>query len=186
MKGLFACNLFQDKENILINRAPGTEYNKYIPTPAQKNVEVLGSSWYESTYEKLITEPNHQFLVPLIFYTDKTGTDPYQRYPLEPFMFSTPILTTAVRQKADAWRHLGFIPSCTNNINAEKNLQQYHEVLDILLEEIKKMQQHPPVLKLSFLGKEKYLKIIFSVAFIIGDQLSQDQQCCRKSINKNK
>ena len=68
-------------------------------------------------------------------------------------MFSTPILTT---EKADAWRHFGFIP-----INAEKNLQQYHEVLDILLEEIKKLQKYPPLLKLFFLEKITISKYFF-------------------------
>ena len=44
---------------------------KITEVPSRKifleKLEVLGSSWYDRTYQKLITEPNHQFLVPLIF-----------------------------------------------------------------------------------------------------------------------
>jgi hypothetical protein len=43
-------------------------------------------------------------------YPDKTGTDVNQRYPLEPWMFTTPLLWRCIHESATSWQHWGFLP----------------------------------------------------------------------------
>jgi hypothetical protein len=47
-------------------------FGKYLPVgPSDK--EVLASYWYSKTYDKYMTNPDTQFLLPLEMYLDKTG-----------------------------------------------------------------------------------------------------------------
>jgi hypothetical protein len=66
-------------------------------------------------------DPDNDFFLPLVLYRDKTGTNINQRYPLEPWMFTMPVLCRHVREKANSWHHLGFIPSLDNAIVVADN-----------------------------------------------------------------
>jgi hypothetical protein len=49
--------------------------------------DVLDGSWYSSTVAALkIGKNSCQFLIPIIIYMDKTGTDANQRHSLEPVL----------------------------------------------------------------------------------------------------
>ena len=183
LQDLLSSSIFKQKNNILVNEESHKRFLEYEPTQQQKYNEILGSQWYHDTYTMKIDDPNKQFLVPLIFYTDKTGTDMYQRFPLEPLMFSTAILSNKARESAEAWRHLSFIPTDIKCTNPEESLQQYHNFLSKVLEQLKYLQLNPPIMRLNLLGEEKVMEVIMSVAFVMGDQLAQDQHCCRKAIN---
>jgi hypothetical protein len=61
--------LFGDPNNLVNSQNP---FGKYIPVgPSDK--EVLASYWYSKTYDKYITNPETQFLLPLEMYLDKMG-----------------------------------------------------------------------------------------------------------------
>jgi hypothetical protein len=55
--------------------------------------------------------------------------------------------------------------------------------LNILLEDVVELQKNPPLLTLNLFGKVYNIQLILEVAYVIGDQLSQDTHCCRKKIN---
>jgi hypothetical protein len=74
-------------------------FEKYLSPPGEELLEVHSGQWYSDTYDEFITNPASDWLFPLIFYMDKTGTDAMQQFPLEPVMFTTSLLKRSVREK---------------------------------------------------------------------------------------
>jgi hypothetical protein len=66
--------------------------------PRRKSMELIDGTWYSKTisclksYTKDPLIPKVEFVFPLVLYVDKTGTSINQRYPLEPFIFTTAII----------------------------------------------------------------------------------------------
>ncbi len=124
-----------------------------------------------------------QFLLPLIFYIDETGTDAFQRYPLEPLMFTFAVIRRHMREKSGAWRHAGFVPKVSNYDSSLEGLQMYHECLSAILVDLEELQANPPIVELNLGGMKKRVRLILEVAFVMGDQKSQDNLCGRKLSN---
>ena len=162
----------------------------------------MSGKWYRDTYFECIGdqtvfvdpetgEAYDNWVVPVQFYNDKTGSSPSEgSYTLEPFVFTLGIIRREIRELARAWRHAGFIPSCSSvnngnngSLSAEETLSFTHECLSILLEDLAYLQENPPLLKLFLFGKERKVRLLLQVSFVIGDQLSQDTHCCRKKVN---
>jgi len=193
LRDLLGMTYFNSIENVCANREESQRFNKYVATPKDELLEVCSCDWYNRTYDQLgvaqrkradndDSEEVDQLLMPLIFYVDKTGTDVFQRYPLEPFMFTTAILRRDVRRKADSWRHLGFVPPVKGpeSKKAINNIQSYHNCLKALLEDLVELQQHPPKLEVNLGGIKKVVYVRLPVAFVIGDQVSQDVLCGKR------
>lgn len=64
---------------------------------------------YRETYKKLITDPSRQVLLPIIMYMDAAITGQYDHLPIEALKFTLGIFNAATRDKAYAWRSLGYI-----------------------------------------------------------------------------
>jgi len=199
VKDLFATEYFQSPGNCCINPDETTRFGKYETPPEEKFSEMMSGEWYRQTYERFISEEGLTFtdpvtgkeyknwLIPVILYNDKTGVSAMEgSYTLEPLMFTLGVIRRFLREKEDCWRHLGFIPTCSDSktkANAEKSLQFTHECLQILLEELVSHQKTPPMIEVNIFGKLQHLRLKFEVAYVMGDQLSQDTHCCRKKIN---
>jgi hypothetical protein len=113
LQDLISSSEFQSIKNLVVNKEPSCMFGKYVTPPGHEQLEVHSGSWYNRTYDKLITNPKLEVLMPpIIFYIDKTGTDVMQRFPLEPLMFTTTLLKREIRETASSWRHLGFVPPC--------------------------------------------------------------------------
>jgi hypothetical protein len=53
----------------------------------------MSKQWAKHTFASLEDfDPNNDLFFPLVLYANKTGTDMNQWYPLEPWMFTTPLL----------------------------------------------------------------------------------------------
>jgi hypothetical protein len=99
-------------------------------------------------------------------------------------MFTTSLLKRSVREDDNAWKHLGFIPPCDNaGSSPEETMQYFHNCLAGLLQEPILYQQFPPKIQFSICGKTFWKRLILSVAFVIGDQMSQDKLFGRKAVN---
>ena len=106
-------------------------------------------------------------------------------------MFTTAVLRQSIREKDNAWRHLGFLPCQYKGItddgdmecSAQKSLQMHHECLSVLLHDFYGLQQSPPLLSFDFFGCKEHVRLILQVAFVAGDQLSQDTHCGRMMVN---
>ena len=86
--------------------------------------EVVDGHWYRSTrayiIQNLVTPGEPYLIDPQILYADKTGTDQYQRWGVEPFLFTSALLNRQARNKASSWRPLGFLPDLDLKSSAAK------------------------------------------------------------------
>jgi hypothetical protein len=109
---LLSSTKFQDIDNLCANRDESSHFGKFTPTSAEDCSKIMARDWANDTFESLEDfDPDNDFFLPLVLYRDKTGTDVNQRYPLEPWMFTMPVLHRHARESAESWRHLGFTPS---------------------------------------------------------------------------
>jgi hypothetical protein len=189
MTDLLQSVLFDDVANLCVNLSEADRFSKYKATNEDRFVEVFATGWYRSTHQSFVNNhdldnTNHDFevLMPLIFYIDETGTDAFQRYPLEPLMFTFAIIRRHMREKSSSWRHAGFVPKVGDFDNSLEALQIYHDCLSALLADLVDLQSSPPIVVLNLGGIKKRVKLILEVAFVMGDQKSQDTLCaCKKS-----
>jgi hypothetical protein len=154
--------------------------------------ELWNSSWMSDTFQKCRPYKNFnkdkEIMLPLIIYMDKTGTDALQRYSLEPVLFTTAAIPREAREKDGSWRHLGFIPPLAKSDQNtdtydQKQLQVYHDLLAVLLEDIVVAQKNPPVVTIEKDGEKVQLVARLPVMIVMGDQKSQDTLCGRKHAN---
>ncbi len=184
MRDLLGSFFFNDLNNLCVNLEPERRHHVFVPTDDDKHVEMCAQKWHQQTYAEFIKDPEKQFLLPLIFYIDETGTDVFQRYPLEPLMFTFGILRNFLREKSSAWRHAGFLPKVSKTKSSCESLQLYHDCMAMVLSTLKPLQDHPPTEWLQF-GDEPPVEkeLIIQVCFIMGDQKSQDNLVGRKLNN---
>lgn len=194
---LMSSELFRQPGALCVNTDEDNIFGKYVSSENEGITDLPLADWYQQTHDKCIgsnlvyKEPKSgieykNWLVPLIFYTDKTGTGSSMEgtYSLEPFVFTLGIIRMDYREKAEAWRHLGFVPPCNNpKSNSESNLQFYHDCLSIMFQDITKCQKEPLLCSLEIGGTVHHVRIIIEVAFVIGDQLSQDHLCGRRLVH---
>lgn len=170
--------------------------------------EIVDSKWYRKTFshiKKQLVTNNEAFMVfPIIMYIDKTGTDQNQRYPLEPLIFTFGNLRRSVRNKANAWRCLGFIPSTQTGKDSGKDTERnagfkhvaegkatrnYHTMLHKVLESFidnQGLSTNGDTGKLyewvRIDNHVRRLRVFFPLCFISGDALSGDTLCGRMRV----
>jgi hypothetical protein len=149
--------------------------------------ELWNTPWMKQTFEccHRSFNSNEDIMLPIILYMDKTGTDAYQRYSLEPIIFSTAAIPRETRDKRQAWRHIGFVPSSKNLTKAVDKLQFHHDCLTVLLKGLKSAQTDPPLIKVKdrVTGAITQKRAVVPLMMIMGDQLSQDILCSRLKAN---
>ena len=182
--------VFGSLDNLVVNdgstRSPFEPYQNV----SGFSEEILDGTWYSETIERLRRFEEDKFvdgadfLFPVIMYVDKTGTSMNQRYPLEPFLFTTAIIKRKLRNLPKCWRPLGFIPDLetkssaesryTNDRNRGATAKSYHRALEYLLEDFQRIQNEG-ILTWLQLGKyRKKVRLRPELAFIIQDGKSAD------------
>ena len=185
--------IFGNLDNLVVNAT-----DPYMPYKNDGKFvdEVLDGMWYRDTVERLKScaedpfKPEVEFILPIMMYVDKTGTSMNQRYPLEPFIFTTAIIRRKLRNKPSSWRPLGFIPDLETKSSAEraymnrKNVgassQAYHQALGYLLEGMEEVQNKGILTYLCFGDTQKKVRIRPEVACIINDGKSADMTTLRQ------
>jgi hypothetical protein len=184
IRDLLGSFVFNDLNNLCVNLDPGQPYKVFTPTEDDKFVEMCAQKWYKQTYADFVNDPQKQFLLPLIFYIDETGTGVFQRYPLEPLMFTLGILRNFIRERSSSWRHASFIPKVAKAKSDIESLQLYHDCMAMVLSTLKPLQYDPPLEWLQFGDKPSVQKeLILQVCLFMGDQKSQDNIVGRKLNN---
>ena len=148
--------------------------------------------WYSETTETLCKGPS-DILLPLIFFIDGSVIDNNGRLSVEPVTMTLGIFNRETRNKAGAWRSLGYIEDLKNKVTADAipskqssaKLQDYHAILDHILTELKYIQGKKGGFnwKINLNGKSH--NIVFKVALqvIIGDCKGNDILCGCIGIN---
>jgi hypothetical protein len=84
--------VFGDVSKLCVNVNDTMEelFHKFSAGPGNIYKEVMGAEWYQRTYKLLVTDPETEIVLPIIWYADKTGTDHAMCccYPLEPWVFT--------------------------------------------------------------------------------------------------
>ena len=174
--------------------------------------DLLSSKWYRDVIKSLgmdqITtkeewiKAGKPFLIPLLFYIDKTGTDMMCRYSLEPLLFTLGLFRRAMRMTSSAWRHLGFVPDLDQISSAQRKetrktqtgkgrtCRNYHKCIQELLRDLLLIHNrksgsdsdagHVPIPLRLRLGDEiHWVNAYLPVAYVIGDNKSNDYLCAK-------
>ena len=112
LRDLLGSSKFTDVNNLCVNPSIADCFSQFVPTTVEDCSELMSKQWANDTFASLEDfDPNNDLFFPLVLYADKTGTDINQWYPLEPWMFTTPLLQRCIHESATSWQHLGFLPS---------------------------------------------------------------------------
>ena len=159
LRDLLSSSMFESINNLCANQNQEDRFSKFVPSDPADQTELMAKGWACETYMSLEDfDPETDFFLPIMLYGDKTGTDVNQRYPLEPWMFTSPILRRNFREMSNAWRHLGFIPSLDRHsakdasgsgssgtkLKSPETLQLYHDFMSVLLQGIKDFHREKP------------------------------------------
>jgi hypothetical protein len=140
-----------------------------------------------------IKDPTKEFLFVMDIYLDKTGKSAGITSSCgEPVIWTTPLLTSEVREHLYSWNLLGLIADLESGSSAKKkqdssrkatkgrSLWNYHKILATLLEGLIEYQQSGGKYMHVRMGDEvRIVKVIVVVGIISGDNKSGDAICGR-------
>ena len=85
---------------------------------------------YRETYKQLITDPTREVLLPIIFYMDGAVTGQYDHLPIESLKFTLGIFNAEHRDRAHAWRSLGYVTKFLREETQAKNIVRESQHMD--------------------------------------------------------
>ena len=170
-------------ENLLIDI---NDPLKRFESPDNFLGDALSGSVYRKAYDRLITKPKRQLLVPIIQWIDRTHVTGNARFSLKPYMFTPAIFKEKFRRSIKAWGYHGFLPkkkesSAQNQVLQQgDNIRNYHVELRAVLESFK---NSATALEGVFLpiGPSRLMKvdIVICLLFVIQDMQEGDMLCGR-------
>jgi hypothetical protein len=84
---------FTDINNLCVNPSLADQFSQFVLTKLKDFYELMSKQWAKDTFDSLEDfDQENDLFFPLVLYADKTGTNVNQWYPLEPWMFTTPLL----------------------------------------------------------------------------------------------
>jgi hypothetical protein len=90
---LLGSSKFTDVNNLCVNPSVADRFSQFMPTTVEDYSELMSKQWANDTFASLEDfDPDNHLFFPFVLYADKSGTDINQQYPLEPWMFTTPLL----------------------------------------------------------------------------------------------
>lgn len=95
----------EDEDYLFFNDDPFAPPPKQFTTVGDINTGLA----YRKSYDELITIPNRQVLLPIIWYLDGAVTGMYDHLPIEALKFTVGILNSRARDKAFVWKNLGYV-----------------------------------------------------------------------------
>ena len=131
---------------------------KMVPLPEDGSVdEIVTSNFARRTraqIDRILEEERKQgfkesrpiFFDIIIIYTDSTGTDQYQRCPVEPVMYTSALFNRKCRFRSKYWKPLGYIPSLKAKSSAAqkkgagtlrgqgRSCRNYHKCMSVLMD----------------------------------------------------
>ena len=159
------------------------------------------SEYYNETIKKYKSEqntngidPSKLLVVPIVIYMDETNLDNYNNLSLHPVTMSLMIYNQKARNLERSWRTIGYIPNFTamvgnKSVSGEAKLNDFHFILQHVLDGLKKLQSRPSgfqwVFEFDEYENKKYeMTLKFPLAFVIGDGKGNDTICGKKQ-NRN-
>ena len=185
--------LFGDINNLDVN--PEDPFGLYN-APHQVLSTVNSGMRYRNAYQHMITNPEEETLIPIIFGCDETKVSNQGRAKSWPLMFTTSILNQETRNKSTAWRPLGYIPDLNLHVSAaqEKKFDKHlkytrlHQTIKTILKSFVNFQkeEHKQPVYLSYGPFTKKVIMKTPSFFIIGDIQGGDKMSCSAVYYSNK
>ena len=205
-------NLMKDENLLFDGQSPYPKFNEN--TGKLEISDILGDVntgiWYKKACESLCEGPI-DIVCPIIMFIDGLTIDEYSNIQIEPVTFTLGIFNRATRNKAEAWKTLGFInninhhdtyindnnDTALNNANNDTNqsiggmssaqkLSDYHTILDKILEDLREIQESGGLLwNMEYAGKTFEVRLKFPIQFVIGDCKGHNLLCGRFGSHNN-
>ena len=188
------CSILSDKnimtkENLIYTELNGNPFHVDIHNNGMYG-DVHQSQWWKASDYKLIKDPNTQLMVPIIFYLDALVLDAYGKLSLEPLSFTLGILRRHCRNQKHAYRTLGFVEDLdhlygANHITPDQKAEDYHCIMELILEEFKKVQADGGFEWDFVIDGVTYRRtLFFPLMFFIGDCKGHDVLCGRNASHR--
>ena len=171
-------------QNLDVNFDVNERFKKFVP-PNNLLDSINSGLWYESAYNKLIRDPDNEFLVPIIFAFDECVLSSTSNLSVLALYFTTTLFKYHVRTQPEAWRILGYVPN-DRNYYSKQQMQSFtsneksfrlHQLLEVVLDSFVAAQQNELLnnfsLRLGKFRKTVHLKV--PLFFIIGDLQGGDK-----------
>ena len=111
-------------KNLVVNQDDDPKSDRlwqpYEPVPGDD--EILAGKWFQNTVKEDALDPRTNFYVPPYFYTDGTGTDVNQKYPVEPLIWCPTILKRSLREDFRNWFPLAYLADTDRSSAAMRQL----------------------------------------------------------------
>ena len=145
--------------------------------------------WFKETKNEMCTVPNRDLLLPLIFFLDASNLDKNGRLQVNPLTFTLGIFNRATRNKASAWRTMGYVDDLLNfddkdvrkDQKASSKARDVHAIINLILQEMKSMQGKDGGFEWTLILNGQPRDVVFKLAVqvIIGDCKGNDLLCGR-------
>ena len=140
---------------------------------------------YIDAYHHYCKDPLKDVLCPLILFIDKTHTDAKGNQTLEPIIFTLGIFNKETRNKENAWRTIGFVPSMDHISNKKLESSQkqadYHALMNVVLTPLAHLQSLNGLdFDFHYYNTVYKVSLKIPILFITGDSLGQDNLVGRR------
>ena len=167
--------------NLLINAD-----NPFEPHCPKENTKLndLNTGWWHGETSEEICKDDYDILLPLIFFIDAGKVT--QRQSIEPVTFTLGIFDRKTRNRAEAWRTLGYMENLGNaeksqkkKYNSKMKLEDYHYILSVLFQDVKVMQGENGGFRFNLTLNGTTHNVIFKIAIqnMMGDCMGLDKLC---------
>ncbi|KAG9303854.1 hypothetical protein G9A89_021709 [Geosiphon pyriformis] len=121
------------------------------------NSELQDGEWFQGIENHVINNQlfiaQHDFIIGIQGYVDKTGTDAYNRMSVEPFAFTVTLFMNVVQNISKYWRVLALLPEFLYQKQTQKHtfgasVRNYHSALKAAFEEFIFLEKNPPTVRL--------------------------------------
>lgn len=151
--------------------------------------EINTGWWFKETRLELCQVPNRDILLPLIFFLDASNLDKNGRLQVNPLTFTLGIFNRSTRNKACAWRTMGYVDDLLNvddkdvrkHQKTSDKAQDVHAIIDLVLQDFKSIQGKERGFEwtLTLNGVQHHVVFKLAVQVIIGDCKGNDLLCGR-------
>jgi hypothetical protein len=185
--------LVGDLSNLDVN--PENPFGKY-QSEGDYLTTVNSGAWYQTAYKNLIKDPEKDFLLPIVFACDETKLSKTGKTGCWPLLFTTTLFNQKLRNKASAWRPLGYVYDINIVDSKQERAHQsneykgerLHAVFRTLLESFIEAQNEGLLdnVTVTLGGQQRIVNLRIPVVFIIGDMQGGDKICCSSAGYSNK
>jgi hypothetical protein len=175
------------EENLLVNTHDPCQ--KYTDD-TQGFGDIHTGSLYSEGWDLYCTDDRKHVLAAFLFFIDKTHTDIQSKLTVEPVSITLSIFNRETRNKAIAWRTIGYVPNMDliegGTVTAEQKLGDYHAVLEHIFKQIYEIQNNGGLEWIFQFGNKLHeVTLKMPVMYFIGDTEGQDKLVGRYSSRIN-